>query len=221
MSSDLPWSSVFDPGANMRALSAVQADGFRAASELVDRFVRIAAAGLNANETSAPPPRDEPADLYGATGLEPFVTSWWAMVDQFLRITSPLRERETAEADTPTLDFATAQGSHCTGRLQLSTVAPGSATAEVWLHNRGPVDMGKVVLRSGDLLSHEGSVITARLMGLEPDIVPMPARSSRGVTVEVDIDENVAPGSYRGMLVADGHPDVWLPIELVVKPLLP
>lgn len=221
MSSDLPWSSVFDPGANMRALSAVQADGFRAASELVDRFVRIAAAGLNANETSAPPPSDEPADLYGATGLEPFVTSWWAMVDQFLRITSPRRERETAEADTATLDFATAQGSHCTGRLQLSTVAPGSATAEVWLHNRGPVDMGKVVLRSGDLLSHEGSVITARLMRLEPDIVPMPARSSRGVTVEVDIDENVAPGSYRGMLVADGHPDVWLPIELVVKPLLP
>ena len=40
----------------MRALSAVQADGFRAASELVDRFVRIAAAGLNGNETSAPPP---------------------------------------------------------------------------------------------------------------------------------------------------------------------
>ena len=171
--------------------------------------------------TSAPPPSDEPADLYGATGSEPFVTSWWAMVDQFLRITSPRRERETAEADTATLDFATAQGSHCTGRLQLSTVAPGSATAEVWLHNRGPVDMGKVVLRSGDLLSHEGSVITARSMRLEPDIVPMPARSSRGVTVEVDIDENVAPGSYRGMLVADGHPDVWLPIELVVKPLLP
>jgi hypothetical protein len=49
----------------------------------------------------------------------------------------------------------------------------------------------------------------------------MPARSSRGVTVEVDIDEHVAPGSYRGMLVADGHPDVWLPIEVVVKPLLP
>ena len=80
--------------------------------------------------------------------------------------------------------------------------------------------MGKVVLRSGDLLLHEGSVITARSMRLEPDIVPMPARSSRGVTVEVDIDENVAPGIYRGMLVADGHPDVWLPIELVVKPLL-
>jgi len=91
----------------------------------------------------------------------------------------------------------------------------------VWLHNRGSVDMGKVVLRCGELLSHDGNVIAARLMRFEPDIVPMPARSSRGVTVEIDIDEHVAPGSYRGMLVADGHPDVWLPIELVVKPLLP
>ena len=218
MSNDLPWASVFDSAANMRALSAIQADGFRAASELVDRFVRMAAAGLNGSESSAPPANGEPADLYGATGLEPFVTSWWAMVDQFLRISSPRREGETAEADTATLDFAATQAR---GRLQLYTVAPGAATAEVWLHNRGPVDMGKVAMRCSDLLSHDGSVIAARLMRFEPDIVPMPARSSRGVTVEVDIDGHVAPGSYRGMLVADGHPDVWLPIELVVKPLVP
>src|ERR1700722_15736674 len=95
MSSDLPWSSVFDSSANMRALSAIQADGFRAASELVDRFVRVAAAGLNRSEPSAPPADGEPADLYGATGLEPFVTSWWAMVDQLLRISSPRREGTT------------------------------------------------------------------------------------------------------------------------------
>jgi hypothetical protein len=223
MSNDLPWASVFNPAANMRALSAIQADGLRAASELVDRFVRMAAAGLNGSESSAPqarPANGEPADLYGATGLEPFVTSWWAMVDQFLRASSPRREGQPAdaEADTATLDFAAAKAS---GRLQLSTVAPSAATADVWLHNRGPVDMGKVALRCSDLLSHDGSVIAARLIRFEPDIVPMPARSSRGVTVEVNVDENVAPGSYRGMLVTDGHPDVWLPIELVVKPLLP
>jgi hypothetical protein len=218
MNSDLPWSSVFDSAANMRALSAIQADGFRAASELVDRFVRMAATGLNRREPSAPQAGGEPTDLYGATGLEPFVTSWWAMVDQFLRISSPRRNGETAEADTATLDLAAAQA---TGRLQLYTSAPGAATAEVWLHNRGPVDMGKVALHCSDLLSHDGSVIAARSTRFEPDLVPMPARSSRGVTAEVDIDGHVAPGSYRGMLVADGHPDVWLPIEVVVKPLAP
>jgi hypothetical protein len=218
MNSKIPWSSVFEPNANIRALSAIQADGFRAASELVDRFVRIAAAGLNENATPTPPPSDDAADLFGATGLEPFVSSWWAMVDQFLRVSSPARQKEMADADTATLDFAAAQA---TGRVLLSTVAPGAASAEVWLHNRGPVDFGKVVLRCGDLLSHDGSVVSARLIRFEPDIVPMPARSSRGVTIEVDVDEHVAAGSYRGMLVADGNPDVWLPIELVVTPLLP
>ena len=51
MSNDLPWASVFDSAANMRALSAVQADGFRAASELVDRFVRMAAAGPDGSKS--------------------------------------------------------------------------------------------------------------------------------------------------------------------------
>lgn len=218
MSSDLPWSSVFDPAANMRALSAIQADGLRAASELVDRFVRMAAAGLSESEPAAPTAKGDPADLYGATGLEPFVASWWAVVDQLLRVSSPRRTTDTDAAEKATLDFVAAQA---TGQLQLCAFAPGAATAEVWLHNRGPVDIGKVALRCSDLLSHDGTFVAARLMRFEPDIVPMPARSSRGVTVEVDIEEHVAPGSYRGMLLADGHPDVWLPIELVIKPLLP
>jgi hypothetical protein len=221
VSNDLPWASVFDSAANMRALSAIQADGFRAASELVDRFVRMAAAGLGGSETAvpqAPPANGESTDMYGATGLEPFFTSWWTMVDQFLRVSAPRRDGDGPDADTATLDLAAEQA---TGRLQMSSVAPGTATAEVWLHNRGAADMGKVALHCSDLLSHDGSAIAARLLRFEPDIVPMPARSSRGVTVEVDIDEDVAPSSYRGMLVADGYPDVWLPIELVVTPLLP
>ncbi len=202
----------------MRALSAIQAEGFRAASELVDRFVRMAAAGLTGNESTAPPGDGDSADLYGATGLEPFVASWWALVDQLLRVSAPRRATEAAEEEAVALDFA---AGWATGRLELCAVAPGAVTAEVWLHNRGVVDMGKVTLRCSDLLSHDGTVVAARVMRFEPDIVPMPARSSRGVTVEVDVDERVAPGSYRGMLLADGHPDVWLPIELVVRPLLP
>src|SRR4029077_8741141 len=39
---EAPWASVFDPDANLRAVGEVQARGFRAASEVVDRFVRLA-----------------------------------------------------------------------------------------------------------------------------------------------------------------------------------
>jgi hypothetical protein len=216
---DLPWASVFDSGANMRALSAIQADGFRAASELVERFVRMASAGLNG--TSRPPTSpstdERNADLFGATGLEPLVTSWWAMADQFLRVASPRNEQAAAPVGAA-LDLATAQAN---GRLYLETVAPGAATAEVWLHNGGGVDMGKVQLRCSDLLAHDGTVIPARMLRFEPDIVPMPARSSRGLTVEVEVSDDLPPGSYRGTLVADGHPDIWLPVEVAIKPLLP
>ena len=174
----------------------------------------LAAAGLDGSKSSAPPVDGEPTDLYGATGLEPFLTSW-AMVDQpCARVTAS--RGELVEADTATLARGGA-GQRPTAAVQR---APGAATAEVWLHNRGPDDMGKVALRCSDLLTRR-QPIAARLMRFEPDIVPMPARSSRGVTVEVDIDEHVAPSSYRGMLVTDGHPDVWLPIELVIKPVLP
>src|SRR3984957_4436147 len=48
---DLPWASVFDPAANARALSAIQAEGFRAASRIVDQFVR--AVGSNSEAEAA------------------------------------------------------------------------------------------------------------------------------------------------------------------------
>ena len=49
----------------------------------------------------------------------------------------------------------------------------------------------------------------------------MPARCSRGVTVEVDVADDLPPGCYRGTLLADGHADVWLPVVLTVNPQLP
>ena len=39
---DLFFASILDPEANVRRLTAIQAEGFRAASELVDRFVKMA-----------------------------------------------------------------------------------------------------------------------------------------------------------------------------------
>ena len=46
---EAPWASVFDPDANLRAVGEIQARGFRAASEVVDRFVRLAGTTGGAN----------------------------------------------------------------------------------------------------------------------------------------------------------------------------
>ena len=220
---DVPWASVFDSAANMRALSAIQADGFRAASELVDRFVRMASTDLGGMRRPEPATSQADADLadrFGATGLEPLVASWWAMVDQFLRVPTP-RDGEQIQpgADLPArFDLAAARA---TGRLYLETVPGGTTTTELWLHNAGSVDMGKVRLLCGDLLAHSGALVRAQMLRFEPDVVAMPPRSARGVTVEIGADDDVEPGSYRGTVLVDGHPSLWLPVELVIKPLLP
>jgi hypothetical protein len=48
----------------------------------------------------------------------------------------------------------------------------------------------------------------------DPPLVDLPARSSRGVGVSVDDD--ASPGTYRGVVLASGIPDAWLPIEVVI-----
>ena len=43
---------------------------------------------------------------------------------------------------------------------------PGAASTEVWLHNRGGDDLGKVRLRCSDLLAHDGALIESALVRL-------------------------------------------------------
>jgi hypothetical protein len=217
---ELPWASVFDPAANARALSAIQAEGFRAASELVDRFVRIAATGVGGNGRSggrsapsaAPLTQDQRADLFGATDIEPLIRSWWSMVGQFLLGTAP-RALDSPGAEPATLDFSNAEAK---GRLHLEATVPGTTTAEVWLHNRAPKDLGEVQLRSSDLLAHDGGMIGSGAVTFIPAAVPMPGRSSRGIELKLGVPQGVQAGLYRGTLLVEGHPELWLPLVLTV-----
>jgi len=214
---DLPWASVFDPAANARALSAIQAEGFRAASEIVDRFARIATAGLNGKDRSATPTapltNDQRADLFGATDIEPLIRSWWVMIGQFLLGSAPVAG-DPVSADGATLDVSSDEAE---GRLDLGAAVPGAATAEVWLHNRGAHDLGQIRLRCSDLLADDGSVISAGAVVLTPADVPMPPRSSRGIDVKIEVPQGVQPGVYRGTLLVEGHPELWLPVVLTAR----
>jgi hypothetical protein len=73
-----------------------------------------------------------------------------------------------------------------------------------------------VRLHCGDLRSHDGAVISSAAVRFGPQSVPMPARCSRGVVVEIDTGSGAVPGCYRGTLLADGHPGLWLPVELTI-----
>lgn len=216
---DLPWASVFDPAANARSLSAIQSEGFRAASELVDRFARIATTGLNgARGTTTPAPlsNEQRADLFGATDIEPLIRSWWSMFGQLL-LGSSSRVPDSAPPAPATLDLS---GAEATGGLDLVAQPSGAATAEVWLHNRSARDLGQIYLRCSDLLADDGRVLGSEAVGLDPVDVSMPARSSRGIEVKVEVTADVGPGVYRGTLLIEGHPKLWLPVALTVSSMV-
>lgn len=208
--SDMPWASVFDPALNIRALGEIQARGFRAATEVVNRFIRMAdtksvtdsADGEQAPAQQATPPPD---------------------VDQVLQVWQRLASQAVESlrgAAQPRAEVASVDVQHATSSGAVSLVAsePGAVSSEVWLHNHGGEDLGKVRLRCSDLLAHDGALIDSAMVRFEPDTVPMVARCSRGVTVEIDVPDDVATGNYRGTLLADGYPDIWLPVVLSVLP---
>jgi hypothetical protein len=216
---ELPWASVFDPAANARALTAIQAEGFRAASQIVDRFVRIASNGLNGDgrraSTVAPVSDDQRADLFGATDVEPLIRSWWSVVGQLFIRSAPPRPVTQDSPDPATLEFSHAEAR---GQVSLETDGPGAVTAEVWLHNAGATDIGQVRLRCSDLLSADGGVVSSSAVAFDPAAVPMPGRSSRGIGVTIEVARDIGPGVYRGTLLVEGHPQLWLPVVLISHP---
>jgi hypothetical protein len=212
---DLPWASVFDPAANARALSAIQAEGFRAASRIVDRFVR-AVESNSGGDGAGTPPRAEATNVNGAVdGMKEFerlTRAWWSMTGQFLLRSIPA----TAKTGSESVSLDVSDPGSKRG-VNFDVAVGDSASCEVWLHNRGPDDRGDVRLHASDLLSHDGNVIPAGGLRIDTAVVPMPARSSRGVTVTIDVASDVRPGVYRGTLLATGNPDLWLPVVLTVR----
>lgn len=216
--SDIPWAAAFDPAVNVRALGEIQARGFRAASSIVDRFVRMsrstapdAVADTTETSSKTTQSREQPA----LPDVEQVLAAWQKMLGQ---VVGSLRSVAPAQPDTATLDLLNSSAS---GQLVLEAAQLRGVCTEVWLHNSGADDLGTVVLRCSDLMAHDGAAIPAAAVRFTPAAVPMVARSSRGVMMEIGIPEGAVVGCYRGTLLADGHPDVWLPIALTVTPGTP
>jgi hypothetical protein len=216
---DLFFASILDPEANVRRLTAIQAEGFRAASELVERFVQMASPD---NGNAAGHPKKSPADTPqghnksdNADGavIEPILRSWMSITDQFLRGSTRLVDETHDGPAKLDLEKVEAQGT-----LDLESNSPGCSRGEVWLHNRGLGNLGEIRLRCSELLAHDGHVISSAAIQFDPETVPMPGRSSRGVTVKVLVDQEYPPARYCGTLLAEGFPDLSIPVVVTVRP---
>jgi hypothetical protein len=209
--SDLPWAAVFDPVANARALSAIQARGFSAAAQLVDRFVQIAETSTNAAGKKAASTNGHSNGEAAGADVDLMLTTWWSLFGRLLR---SMPGAAAIRGDGATFDLT---GESATGGVHLTADRPGRAVGEVWLHNRGPDEIESVGLRCSDLLAHDGAKVRADEMRLAPERFALPGRSSRGVALEINVTPDIPLGRYRGMLLAEGYPDLWLPVSFTLR----
>ena len=197
-----PSLSSFDPVAGMRVMADIQAEGLRAAGALLERML---GAEPEENGHRPAPPTGEYAAL---------VDAWTDLIGRFV---AGIAQPGGPEAVTVPVD-ATGVGPPVRLVVDESTGDAG-AGAEVWLHNGTSSPMGPLVLRCGELRNSDGKKLKGAKVRFDPrEVEPLPARSSRAVTVSLVAKDELRPGVYRGTIQAQGAPSLWLPLEVAIEP---
>ena len=195
---------LFDPVAGMRAVADIQAEGLRAASELLERVLeRDDGPRAEGSPSAAPSSERDYAGL---------VDAW---VELLQRVSSGLAPAGDPGRVTISLDSETVSPPV---RLSLdASEQECRAEGEVWLHNGTSAAVGPLVLRCGPLSAARGGVLDAQV-GFDPsEVSPLPPRSSRGIVISVLAVGESRPGIYRGVIQAEGAPSLWLPLEVTVS----
>jgi hypothetical protein len=192
----------FDPVAGMWAMADIQAEGLRAAGELLERIL------------GSEPDGHGPRSRSTSSGYMGLVDAW---TDLLRRTVSGLAQPVQQDAVTVAVDT---NGVGPPVRLAVrESTNPRDAVTEVWLHNGTSSDVGPLTLSCGKPSDAGGTALEGAEVRFEPyEISLLPARSSRAVVVSLAANGSLRPGLYRGTIQADGAPMLWLPLEVEVDP---
>jgi hypothetical protein len=210
----------FGPFQALTALTDVQRLGLDAATEVVRGFADL----LDSQPPGTPTPDpagDEKLANGGepANGHEPDLAQLRIIVARALDLYSDLVRRsfegyadlidQTLRSRGVQLDSADG------GLLTLQGAAGARATGTVWMHNTTE-QRSSAEPRLTDLASHDGRVTPASAGRFQPTVLTIEPGASASATLEMALG-NVAPGVYRGHVLASGLPDVALPVRLLVR----
>jgi hypothetical protein len=180
----------FDPVAGMRAMAEIQAEGLRAAGDVLDRIL---------GSEPAPGPARARREDYSA-----LIDAW----------TQLMRRGVSVLTNPPGGSAVSVDGD---GPGPVTRVVAGAGAAEVWLHNGSDQPVGPLTLRCGPLSDAGGVGLAEASVTFDPAVIDtMPERSSRGVRVSVS-GGSAPAGVYRGVIQAEGAPAVWIPLEVTVR----
>lgn len=222
------WESIFDP-ANARLLADAQAQGLRAASDLIERVV----AGFGRGDGHEPDEDDSDGPSPSHTASSGSSSAGFsAPSDEAGRVleawTDVLRAVASTLGPAPSGPAGNGSGGP-TVELDVATPAAGEVLrigvdpdgqvrdgpVRVWLHNGAESPTGPLSMGAGELRSSTGRTLASALT-FEPATVELPARSSRGVAISLEAAEVLEEGTYRGVVQVAGAPQLWLPVEVSV-----
>ena len=226
---DLPWSFMFDPIANARALSDVQRRGLEASRKLVDRML----SSIEPREHASNGAGDlRPSDGFGPPGA-PGPSAPWASLQvisegwiEFLARTMSVMARlpgtngshgTDGVGHTPAAEACLDVDDSAGAAITLNITVDGEAQpVELWMRNLGPNPVGPIRVHAGELRSSDGRVLPSGTVTFQPDTVELPPRSTRGVTVSIGDCTDVATETYRGIIQVAGVPRVSAVLEVTV-----
>jgi hypothetical protein len=226
-------SGEFGPFQALTALTDAQRRGLDAATQVVRGFADLLdtqpspstqpSPGTQPSPDMQPPdmqPSPDSADDRGpANGHEPGLAQLRVTVARALDLYADL-VRRSFEGYADLMDqmlrsrgvqLDSADG----GLLTLQGAAGARATGTVWMHNT-TAQQASAIPRLTDLASHDGLLVPASAGRFQPEVLTIEPSASTSATVEVNLGD-VAPGVYRGHVLARGLPDVALPIRLLVR----
>jgi hypothetical protein len=192
--------NLFDPVAGMQVMADIQAEGLRAAGALLERMLG-SEPDTNGNRA------ESPTDDYAA-----LVNAWTELTRRFIG-----GMVEPGQPASVSVSLET-NGVGPQVRLVREPSSTDAVSTDVWLHNGTSSAVGPLVLRCGELRDSDGKKLKGAKVRFDPrKLEPLPARSSRAVTVSLAATDELRPGTFRGTIQAKGAPNLWLPLEVTVE----
>lgn len=201
----------FGPFEALSSLTEVQRRGMDAAAQVIEGFL----SALDGHQPPPAGPAGQPGD-----GPEPGFAQLRTSVARALDLYSDLVRRSFEGYADLVEQRLRARGVGLYGAGpgpgELTVQAPAGATAAgtVWLHNTTD-EPARAVLRLTTLTAHDGPTMPGTAGRFDPAEARIAPGASVAARLAVGLD-GVAPGVYRGHVLAEGLPEAALPLRLVV-----
>ncbi|MET0902310.1 MAG: hypothetical protein ABWZ52_03640 [Acidimicrobiales bacterium] len=206
--------------------------GLEAAAAVVERMLELGRAGASGIELPIPRNQEAPAPPAtpddGRAGGGPDAADLTKVSRRLRADAERLVElyaswtRALVDGAANLAEQAMERGPRASGpfeaALRLGPAARGTTTAaEAWLHVLDGPPGPPARVHASDLVAHHGDRIQGELVSTAPTVLDTAAsRTSAAVAVSVAVPDRIRPGTYYGYLLADGLPEVVLPVVLEV-----